>query len=70
MADSKNNQKLISFTQYCLDNPEQRFWQALRNWAWTDKEYGDKRASFILKAQHINFDTGEFEGIKDTFYEE
>ena len=30
---SKNSKELVSFTNYCLKNPEQRFWQALRNWA-------------------------------------
>lgn len=28
-----NKELLESFTQYCDENPEQRFWQALRNWA-------------------------------------
>lgn len=29
---SKNQKELESFAEYCLKNPEQRFWQALRNW--------------------------------------
>lgn len=29
----QKNQKLLeSFSAYCKQNPEQRFWQALRNW--------------------------------------
>lgn len=30
---SKNLKLAISFLRYCLDNPDQRFWQALRNWS-------------------------------------
>lgn len=29
----KNAELLASFTTYCYENPEQRFWQALRNWS-------------------------------------
>lgn len=32
-TDAKNSQELKSFIDYCLKNPEQRFWQALRNWS-------------------------------------
>lgn len=30
---SKNSELLAKFVAYCEDNPEQRFWQALRNWS-------------------------------------
>lgn len=30
---SKNKKSLDSFIEYCQANPEQRFWQALRNWS-------------------------------------
>lgn len=30
---TRNSEALASFTQYCEDNPDQRFWQALRNWS-------------------------------------
>jgi hypothetical protein len=30
---SKNKQILDDFIGYCVLHPEQRFWQALRNWA-------------------------------------
>lgn len=33
MKKSKNWKMLGSFMNYCLDNPDMRFWQALRNWA-------------------------------------
>jgi hypothetical protein len=29
----RNAETLASFVAYCQANPEQRFWQALRNWA-------------------------------------
>ena len=30
---SKNRQLLTSFILYCNNHPEERFWQALRNWS-------------------------------------
>lgn len=30
---TRSGRTLASFTLYCLQNPEQRFWQALRNWS-------------------------------------
>ena len=33
---SKNSTTLDSFTDYCRQNPDQRFWQALRNWIEAD----------------------------------
>jgi hypothetical protein len=35
-SPSKNLSTLTSFTDYCYDHPELRFWQALRNWAGVD----------------------------------
>ncbi len=29
---SRSEKTLADFVQYCQDHPEQRFWQALRNW--------------------------------------
>jgi hypothetical protein len=31
--DTRNSRVLRDFTQYCLEHPEERFWQALRNWS-------------------------------------
>lgn len=31
--ESKNQKLLESFSEYCNQNPEMRFWQSLRNWA-------------------------------------
>lgn len=30
---TQNSEALASFTRYCRANPNQRFWQALRNWS-------------------------------------
>lgn len=29
---NKNEEMLLSFTDYCMKHPEMRFWQAVRNW--------------------------------------
>lgn len=50
------NEKIInSFAKYCKENPEQRFWQALKNWS---------GKNFILVADDLE-DTLTF---MDTFY--
>ena len=36
MKKSKNLELLTSFTEYCTAHPQERFWQALRNWAELD----------------------------------
>lgn len=33
---NKNKENLLDFIKYCLDHPEERFWQALRNWSGFD----------------------------------
>ena len=33
MSAMKNSELLQDFVRYCEQNPEQRFWQALRNWS-------------------------------------
>jgi hypothetical protein len=30
---NKNKEKLLAFVGYCLNHPEERFWQAIRNWS-------------------------------------
>lgn len=30
--EMKSQKLLDDFTAYCIDHPEYRFWQALRNW--------------------------------------
>lgn len=57
---NKNEEQLKSFTEYCNENLNERFWQALRNWS---------ENSFILTARSYNFKENEWIGIKDTFYD-
>ncbi len=57
---NKNKDLLADFTQYCWEHPEERFWQALRNWA---------GVNFILTASGFDDVVGTaFAGIQDTFY--
>jgi hypothetical protein len=55
---TRNEKLLNSFIDYCKANPDQRFWQALRNWA---------KVQYILTA---DFQPGgyDFINLKDTFY--
>ena len=51
----RNKKLLDSFVAYCEAHPEQRFWQALRNWCgWP----------FIFAGRGLDTDSGIF----DTFY--
>lgn len=53
---SKNQILLGSFTAYCKAHPDERFWQALRNWCgW----------GFILVARNLRAVTDD---TADTFY--
>ena len=33
MKKTRNSEILKSFVEYCKSHPQERFWQALRNWA-------------------------------------
>jgi len=59
MKLNKNVKLLKSFTRYCTKHPEERFWQALRNWS---------GYTHILKADRFSVQSNMFYGIKDTFY--
>ncbi len=56
----KSQKLLESFVTYCQENPEFRFWQALRNWSrwsfigvsndltgWTDTMFWEGRSNFM-----------------------
>ena len=65
---SKNQKLLASFSEYCLANPNLRFWQALRNWS---------KSNFILKSSHYDYEMFNVEYLKkykvktkDTFYDD
>lgn len=54
---SKNIKLLDSFNKYCLKHPEQRFWQALKNWA---------KVNFIVF--YHGQDLIEYDLFEDTYY--
>lgn len=54
----RNKKLLEDFIAYCEAHPDERFWQALRNWA---------GVNFIIKADAL-YDFGAIEGTEDTFY--
>lgn len=58
----KNRDLLIDFTQYCANHPDERFWQALRNWAEVDAIYIQ---NYLEPKENLEFkstDTFYFEG--------
>lgn len=61
----KNNERLPndvvldSFLRYCLEHPEQRFWQQLRNWS---------GAKFVLVAEDYDLENNYWKGVRDTFF--
>jgi hypothetical protein len=50
----KNLELIASFKRYCISHPEERFWQALRNWS---------SYNFIWVSGDL-----ERTDLKDTFY--
>lgn len=51
---NNNATKLASFVAYCQEHPEERFWQALKNWA---------EVSYV-------YTQTEHSPIEDTYYKE
>jgi len=59
MKNSKNIALLNDFIHYCISHPEERFWQALRNWS---------GSPYVFVGGQVEFDPkGRFE-YEDTFY--
>jgi hypothetical protein len=58
-----NKKQLLSFTEYCFKHPEERFWQALRNWSGHDFIYASNVPpdQIELTPQPQNY-------LEDTFY--
>jgi hypothetical protein len=63
--EDRNGVTADDFHKYCKENPELRFWQALRNWS---------GHSFILASEQKPVDDPEswevenfLDGVKDTF---
>lgn len=57
-----NQKTLSSFVSYCEAHPEQRFWQALRNWA--NEYYGGVERRSIYRARTSGWGGDE---MQDTF---
>lgn len=54
---SKNAKLLVDFANYCFKHPDERFWQALRNWSCVNKIYIEM------------YDKGvDDQVVEDTFY--
>ena len=71
---NKNKETLVDFIKYCLDHPELRFWQALRNWSgyWFIFAWRPRQPVSIGKDGNHKVDKGLDEikelGLEDTFY--
>ena len=50
---------IVDLLEYVVKHPEQRGWQALRNWS---------GQNFILKADFDSFNPNHWVGVEDTFY--
>lgn len=64
----KSLKSLTSFAEYCENHPEERFWQALRNWSGYGFIYGqdDKGAGSVVDtAKDL---AGREIKLHDTFY--
>jgi hypothetical protein len=57
--DERNKAALASFTAYCEAHPQQRFWQALRNWSVYDSIVG-------VTSGGKQYDTFNVEGLMAT----
>ena len=62
---SKNAVSLKSFQEYCLANPDQRFWQQIRNFSGYRFIYGQKLGDLIAEAEDAE---GRPVALEDTFY--
>jgi hypothetical protein len=60
--DTKNirsREPLSSFIHYCVTHPEERFWQALRNWS---------GYHYILTSEVPIYKVNDETPLRDTFY--
>lgn len=57
LVETRNSKTLKSFIEYCVEHPQERFWQALRNWA---------GVGFIYVGDDYYLDIPS--GLEDTFY--
>jgi len=64
--NSRNVETLTDFVKYCEAHPEQRFWQALRNW----NQLNHPEQSFILTCDIVQGEVKFFDHLEDTFFRE
>ena len=63
---NKNKTQLASFVKYCKEHPEERFWQAIRNWS---KSTFNPRIQYVLTAELDINDPKGYRNLRDTFYD-
>jgi hypothetical protein len=62
---NKNLDLLTEFSAYCAEHPEQRFWQALRNWSGADNIMAAGTPGLDAEDQYELADT---HNTHDTFF--
>lgn len=65
---NKNTELLESFQDYCIEHPEERFWQALRNWAGVAFIYAQPTGVPIFDIFDVDSARDEKSEVYDTFY--
>jgi hypothetical protein len=58
---NRNEEVLYDFKKYCEEHPEERFWQALRNWSNYEFIYVSNKPSYAITCEEVQ-DTFFFEG--------
>lgn len=71
--ESKSREKLVSFIDYCIKHPQERFWQALRNWSGYSFIFGWRPKKLLTMKDdggHFVDTLSDVEklGLEDTFY--
>lgn len=49
--ENRNSEVLKSFIEYCAEHPEERFWQALRNWSGYGYIFADALDTFYFEGK-------------------
>ena len=60
---TRNSSVLADFTAYCTTHPDERFWQAPRNWA-------NVNFIFVARQRPMDEDIDNEAELYDTFYRE
>jgi hypothetical protein len=64
----RSTRELNDFVIYCTNHPEQRFWQALRNWSGYDKIVAVEVKYLPVPEPNPLMESGYSEQHRDTFY--